>query len=262
MQFVPSPLVTAYWLLRRWGLTVRAWNDLATRPNVQRKSLAIVGNAGYLSELAQGELIDSHDLVLRMNNFRVAGFERQVGTRTDIFLTTFHSDVDLSNPALADAQLIVASVPCNFAKSRGRGLQQRHAEFIVRGVRQMERREVFVPAIDYFTAARRAIGRYPSTGAMAVLLALDFLLPVCGEIYVTGFSFFAGRGHYFHGAPVAANNHDPGREQALLGERLAPHVSSGRVRLDARLAAQLRFPARATQSGRAPLEPAPPAVRL
>src|SRR5262245_58278101 len=125
MQFVPSPLVTAYWLLRQWGLAIRGWDDLAALPDVQRKSLAIVGNAGYLSELTQGAFIDSHDLVLRMNNFRTAGFERDVGSRTDIFLTTFHSDVDLMNPALAEARLIVASVPYIFAKSRRRGLLKR-----------------------------------------------------------------------------------------------------------------------------------------
>jgi hypothetical protein len=239
MNYVPSPLVTAYYLLRQRGLAIRGWNELAERLEVRGASLAIVGNAGYLSELSQGERIDSHDLVLRMNNFRTAGFEPQVGRKLDLFLTTFHNDVDLSNPALGQARLIIASVPYNFAKSRRRGLQQRHAEFIVGGLRQMGRREVFVPGTEYFTAARQQIGRYPTTGAMALLLSLDVLLPACGSLFVTGFSFFEGRGHYFHDQPVTAANHDPARERQWLCERLAPHVASGRVRLDEQMAAQL-----------------------
>jgi hypothetical protein len=235
MHFVPSPIVTAYWLLRQWGLEIRGWKDLAERAEVQRASLAIVGNAGYLSELEQGGRIDGHDLVLRMNNFRVAGFEREVGKRTDIFLTTFHGDVDLNNAVMGDARLIVASVPYNFAKCRRRGLQQRHGEFIVRGMRRMVRREVFVPDTDYFAAAKQVIGRYPSTGAMALLLALDFLLPVCGAIFVTGFSFFEGRGHYFHPGRVTAANHDPEREREFLRQRLTPHLASARVTLDERM---------------------------
>ena len=89
---------------------------------------------------------------------------------------------------------------------------------------------------------------------MALFLALDFLLPACGPIYVTGFSFFEGRGHYFHDALVTAANHDPSREQFLFRERLAPHVASGRVRLDERLAAQLKITNPANRIASVPLE--------
>jgi hypothetical protein len=194
-----------------------------------------------LTELTQGELIDRHDLVLRMNNFRTAGYEPHVGRRVDIFLTTFHSDVNLTSPHLDQARLIVASVPFNFFKSRPNGLQHGHAAYITAGLQQLGRNLAYVPELSYFLSLRRQIGRYPTTGAMAICLALDFLLPVCDRVYLTGFSFFEGRSHYFQGEKIVPRNHDPARERQLIRQRLQTHVAAGRVNLDERLAEQLNL---------------------
>jgi hypothetical protein len=243
MSLVPSLLTAAFHALRPGGPAIRSWSELAERPEVQHASLAIVGNAGYLAELSQGARIDAHDLVLRMNNFRLAGFERQVGRKLDIFFTTFHQDVDLTNPPLEKARFIATSVPFNVLK-RPVGLQQRHASFVAAGVRRLSGGEAYVPDTSYFVAARRTIGRYPSTGAMAILLAIDFLLPVCGQIFVTGFSFFEGQGHYFHSGPVVPRNHDPRREMDFVRAKLERPVASGRVQLDPRMSQQLGFSGR------------------
>jgi hypothetical protein len=239
MALVPSFLAASFHVLWPGGPTVQSWSDLAQQPDVRKASLAIVGNAGYLAELEQGAWIDAHDLVLRMNNFRTDGFVRQVGRKLDIFFTTFHHDIALSHPALMHAPFIATSVPFNLTKRRSDGLQHRHAIFIATGLKRLRRKVAFVPSQVYFAAVRRSLGRYPSTGAMAILLAVDFLLPVCGNVFITGFSFFEGQGHYFHNGPVAPRNHDPQREQALLRLVLAPHVSSGRVQLDSYMSHQL-----------------------
>jgi len=239
LQLVPSICRTAYYYARRQALDVRSWRQLVDQPEFQGATLAIVGNAGYLSEQRQGTLIDSHDLVLRMNNFRTAGYERQVGRRTDIFMTTFHSNVVLDNPELKEARWIVASMPMNFAKDRPSGLQQRHGEFITAGLLRMKRRTVFIPEIEQFLQVRQRIGRYPTTGAMALLLAAEYLLPACKSIYVTGFSFFEGRSHYFSDRQVSAANHDLQREQQFARDLLATKLISRHVRLDAQLEARL-----------------------
>lgn len=220
--------------------SIHPWPALARRAEVQRATIAIVGNAGYLAEIEQGDYIDGHDLVVRMNNFQTAGYERQVGSKLSVFLTTFHCDVTLSRPELQNAALIAASVPFNWSQPRDSGLKHRHAECITLGLAQLARREAYVPEMGYFQSLRQSLGAYPTTGAMGLVLAVDFLLPVCGRIYVTGFSFFEGQSHYFSDQRVAPRNHNLDREQAWLFRRLAPHIQSGRVRVDERMAGQMR----------------------
>ena len=49
-----------------------------------------------------------------------------------------------------------------------------------------------VPDVPDFAGRIRQIGRYPTTGAMAIFLALDHLATACTGVYITGFSFFDG----------------------------------------------------------------------
>lgn len=57
--------------------------------------IAIVGNATPNCQF--GELIDSYGTVIRLNNFRVTGFEKLVGTRVDYRCTTGWDDVEHRN---------------------------------------------------------------------------------------------------------------------------------------------------------------------
>ncbi|WOL02281.1 hypothetical protein Cni_G11000 [Canna indica] len=45
---------------------------------------AVVGNSGILLKSEQGDLIDGHDLVIRLNNARIAGYQRHVGSKTSL----------------------------------------------------------------------------------------------------------------------------------------------------------------------------------
>ncbi|KAA8544233.1 hypothetical protein F0562_022245 [Nyssa sinensis] len=47
-------------------------------------SCAVVGNSGILLKSEQGGLIDSHEVVIRLNNARTGRFERDVGSKTNI----------------------------------------------------------------------------------------------------------------------------------------------------------------------------------
>lgn len=225
------------------SLSVHSWRAFPAEP---AKSVAVVGNAGYLGEVDQGRWIDSHDLVIRMNNCRIDGFEAQVGARLDIFLTNFFTDICYERPLLQQAKFVVASVPNNFRKLRRRGIHHRHAEHIVAGLRALGRTEVFVPELEPFCERVREWGCFPSTGLMAVQFALDVLR--CERLYVTGFSFFQGRPHYFDDQPASARNHDFSHEQRYLRALLAPHVASGRVVVDARMQGQLQVAPRSLSS--------------
>src|SRR5262245_35056242 len=192
MKLVPRMVRTTYYRLRSQQLDFRHWAGLANCAEMHGASLAIVGNAGYLSELDQGAQIDGYDLVLRMNNFRTTGFERQVGRRCDIFLTGFCQDVDFTRPELRAAKLVVSSIPGNFRKLPEANIHTRGGEWITAGMLQMGRRTAYVPDVHKFAGLIQQVGRYPTTGAMAILMALGELAGTCSKVYITGFSFFEG----------------------------------------------------------------------
>jgi hypothetical protein len=50
------------------------------------RSVAIVGNAATILEFDNGQLIDSHDMVVRFNRAQTTGIENKVGRRTDLLV--------------------------------------------------------------------------------------------------------------------------------------------------------------------------------
>jgi Glycosyltransferase family 29 (sialyltransferase) len=50
------------------------------------RSVAIVGNAATILEFDHGELIDSHDMVVRFNRAQTTGVEDKIGRRTDLLV--------------------------------------------------------------------------------------------------------------------------------------------------------------------------------
>lgn len=54
------------------------------RPGKPYRSCAVVGNSGILLQKTQGPLIDSHEMVIRLNNARTGGFQNSVGSKTTL----------------------------------------------------------------------------------------------------------------------------------------------------------------------------------
>jgi hypothetical protein len=64
---------------------ITAHEFLASFP--EKRSVVFVGNAPSLNDENLGGWIDSHDVVVRFNECPLAGYENDVGTRTDIVVT-------------------------------------------------------------------------------------------------------------------------------------------------------------------------------
>lgn len=60
--------------------------------SLRGKRIAIVGNATSSHEF--GSVIDSYDIVIRINNFRIAGYEKHVGVKTDYRCTSGWKDIE------------------------------------------------------------------------------------------------------------------------------------------------------------------------
>ena len=59
--------------------------------NFTNKSVAVVGSSGNLLDHLYGEDIDKHDVIIRFNQARVEGYEKHVGSRTDIRVMNTHT---------------------------------------------------------------------------------------------------------------------------------------------------------------------------
>ena len=235
-RWLPA-LAKAHLIKRRQRrLSVQKWERIADELG-DVDNVAVVGNAGYLAGLAQGELIDAHQLVVRLNNFRTIGFERAVGARCDIFFTSFFKDISFDRPELASVAHVVSSVPNNLYRSKSARLFHRHGEHLAEGMEKLGRREAYVPSPEAFRDACTRCGAVPSTGFMAIEFVLRHLR--CRSVFVTGFSFFRGREHYFDGVSSPRPRHDFDRERLVLASVLSPLIAAGGVRLDTMMARHL-----------------------
>lgn len=94
---VRSPQFYRLWLefrkhLQKWSQKRRFQSDIMPNlvdsfkglVNIDRKykTCAVVGNSGILLNHEHGKLIDSHEVVIRLNNARIGIYERNVGSKT------------------------------------------------------------------------------------------------------------------------------------------------------------------------------------
>jgi hypothetical protein len=241
LSHLAAPFRSFYWKYRQRGLALPGWADFPA-DQLDGASVAVVGSAGYLADLAQGPMIDAHDWVLRVDCFWHRGLESAVGRRTDVRLTDFASPPSES-PSGASAQ-VVSTLPNDAGLVPGAGPGECRAERITRGVERLGFGPVYVPERDWVRGKRRQLGHVPGPDAMAILFALEFLAPRCGPIFLTGFTLFqdadsAGREPDLDGAPPPFSP----QERELLLARLNWPLRMGSVRLDPVSSWPLRRPA-------------------
>lgn len=54
---------------------------------IQNKSIAFVGNGSQILQSNKGNEIDSHDIVIRFNKYKINGYETDCGQKTDVWVT-------------------------------------------------------------------------------------------------------------------------------------------------------------------------------
>lgn len=66
--------------------------------NLENKKIAIVGSSGILLDKEYGKFIDEHDIIVRFNVSRVEGYEKYVGSKTNIRFMNGHAFNGSSDP--------------------------------------------------------------------------------------------------------------------------------------------------------------------
>uniref|UniRef100_A0A3Q2DXT3 CMP-N-acetylneuraminate-beta-galactosamide-alpha-2,3-sialyltransferase 1 n=2 Tax=Cyprinodon variegatus TaxID=28743 RepID=A0A3Q2DXT3_CYPVA len=147
---------------------------------------AVVGNSMNLKGSGYGRLIDSHEIIIRMNFAPVKGYEEDVGIKTTHRVMYPESAVDLDNTThlvlfpfkINDIEWLIKAFTTGFygrsyAPIKPKIKGNKNLVMVVNPAFMKYSHEVWLGSI----------GNYPSTGFMTFVLSLH----VCDEVHVFGF---------------------------------------------------------------------------
>jgi len=176
----------------------------------KQPKILLVGNGPSLLGSSLGKKIDEFDVVVRMNKFRLKGFEKDVGTKTTVWWRTDCND--LLDPEVSFENVMLSILP-RAEKAWATELQQKYAgktvvvpERIHRGVHR-----------DMGLGDPLTSDMWPSTG----LIAISYFALLYGEVTICGFEGFAGKKHYWE--PEVAPHlkfHDAVKEQKYVRDAI------------------------------------------
>ncbi len=190
------------------------------------KRVAIVGSGPGALDNAPG-FVDSHDVVVRVNNFKCS---EPTGFRTDVFYSFFGGSIKKSAEALIADGVKLCLCKCPDAKFLESEWHRRNNKphgvdfrYIYRDRADWWFCQTYVPSLPEFMEVFNMLGQHiPSTGFSA-LMEVRSHNPA--SIYLTGMDFFSSRIHNVNepwrpGNPDDPIGHAPERERAWLAEHL------------------------------------------
>ena len=187
--------------------------------NFKNKSVAVVGSSGNLLNKEAGEEIDSHDIVIRFNQARVEGYEKYVGSRTDIRILNTHTFLgktgndrfpknDPQFTTKLDGELLIVNRPVPYES-----IKQRSPNCEVQFIS------------DQFWNHCRAVlenRKDPSIGFLGVFLASH----TSTEVDVYGFdqNNSTDKKHYWEDVRAMGKHHDFSLEKAVFKQMINQNV--------------------------------------
>jgi hypothetical protein len=200
------------------------------RPWFEGKSVAIIGSGPGVLDNAEG-FIDAHDVVVRVNNYRIA--LPGTGKRTDCFYSFFGTSIRKTVPELVRDGVKLCMAKCPNAHALESEWHVRNGKIHGVDFRYIyERRaswwfcDTYIPTIDAFLAKFNLLDRHiPTTGFAAIL---DVLGCNPRRVYLTGFDGFRSGVHNVDERWRERNlddpiRHKPERELRWLADNL-PHL--------------------------------------
>lgn len=159
------------------------------------KNICIVGNSGNLLKEELGKKIDSCDVVVRIQKFKIQGFEKHVGTKTSIFASAWRG-IDKVKKSIALSQVDINNIQiwCPFPlvgiryKTCVGIVGKEKASKCVRPTKDLYDNIVNKIYSNYWT-------KKPSSGIMTIAIA-KHIFPK-DNIYICGFDPELEKDHYY-----------------------------------------------------------------
>lgn len=184
--------------------------------------MAIVGSGPGVLDNEPGR-IDAHDVVVRVNNYRIC---ESTGYRTDVFYSFFGQSIHKTSFELINDGVKLCMCKCpdgHVIESRWHSKRRRmngvDFRYIYRNRAGWWFCDTYIPSAEDFLETFELLNRHiPTTGFAAVLAVLSFGPK---SVYLTGFDFFRSKIHNVS-QPWRPRNaddpigHEPERELAWL----------------------------------------------
>ncbi|XP_036001449.1 CMP-N-acetylneuraminate-beta-galactosamide-alpha-2,3-sialyltransferase 1-like isoform X1 [Fundulus heteroclitus] len=192
------------------------------------RTCAVVGNSVNLKGSRYGPLIDFQDVVIRMNAAPVKDYERDVGTKTTHRVMYPESAVDLDNSThlvlfpfkIQDLEWVIKAFTTGFF---GRSYAPLKSKIKAKRDLVMVINPAFMKYVHEIWLEKK--GDYPSTGFMALILALQ----ICDEVHVFGYGadHDGNWSHYFEKLKSKSfkTGPHPGQHEYALIQQLAEKKS-------------------------------------
>lgn len=201
------------------------------RAHFHGKRVAVVGGGPSALSNRPG-FVDSHDVVVRVNNYRTG---EEQGWRCDVFFSFFGRSISKRAEELKRDGVRLCWAKCPNAKAidsqwheaRGR-TNGTDFRYIYASRAGWWPTPVFVPTVEHFRRGMNLLqGHVPTTGFAAIVEVID---AGPAELFVTGFDFFRSGQHnvddrWRPGDPSDPIGHRPELERAYLREHL-PRVGA------------------------------------
>lgn len=198
------------------------------------KSVAIVGSGpGCLDN--EPDFIDSHDVVVRVNNYKTGSAQ---GFRADVHYSFYGTSIRKTAQDLQRDGVTLCMCKCPDAKAIESEWHERNGKLAGIDFRYIYRNraawwfcDTFVPTVEHFLKSFELLGRHvPTTGFAAIL---DVLACEPRAVFLTGFDFFSSGVHnvdekWRPGNPADPIGHRPDLELAYV----ASLAKAGKVEVD------------------------------
>jgi hypothetical protein len=191
------------------------------------KNVIVVGNGPSILKYEVGAEIDKFDIIIRVNGFRIKGFEKYIGTRTDIWAAGLATNAERSHLENKIDE-IWALMPYRTIFDEATLKQKRriHRFFNKGGVVDYPLDKIFHLEVNQFAEmiSNMPVGR-PSTGLSAIYVALNIYK--AKSVTLHGFDYFQGAisgtpvPHYYEHEHRWKNLHHGNREMLWIEKLLS-----------------------------------------
>ena len=162
------------------------------------KRVVVIGSAPSVLK-NDGRHINGFDYVIRINNYKIDGFEKRVGTRTDVFYSFFGSSIKKKREDLKrdGVKFCMCKCPDAFCfehkyekDPKNRGSDYR---WIYENRKSWWFTPVYIPTLKQFMTIFKLMGNHVPTTGFSCVYELIECKPK--ELYVTGFDGFTSHIH-------------------------------------------------------------------
>ena len=174
---------------------------------ISSDNVCIVGNAPNLLGKGKGALINKYQLVIRFTDFKITGFENDVGTKTNIWITGGAKQTQIKKRSLSPNTIQLYLSPNQYTVAT-------MSQFITKNLQMNPKGFIFYKDITFMRMIMKTFGIYPSTGLATIFI----LIAKFGKVDTIGFNFYQNGIHYYNNKYVINSEHNWKKEYEIYND--------------------------------------------